>query len=35
LGRQYFSRGIGESQLRNAGAYGRMIVSLYILGGIK
>jgi len=29
LGRQYFSRGIVESQLRNVDAYGRMIKSQY------
>jgi len=35
LGRQYFSRGIVESQLRNGDAYGRMIKSHTIFGGIK
>jgi len=35
LGRQYFSRGIVESQLRNVDAYGRMIKSHIMLGEIK
>jgi hypothetical protein len=35
LGRQYFSRGIVESQLRNIDAYGRIIKSHTMLGGIK